>query len=325
MAGAWRKSVNPLTNCALKSGLHHITLPTGPLPILLLVHSLGPGGTERQVAEIAKNLDPVRFQVHVGAVNATGMRAKELAIARIPILELPIRTLYGPSAWRGFRLLRRYLKTHRIQIVHTFDPAFNVFAGLTARFSGIPIFLTSQRCYREMIHPKYDPLLRFAHRVADAVVANCEAMRAHLQSDYGVPDRKIRVLYNGLDTSVFHAAGRPEPQGDSPVIGSVGLLRPEKSLNVLVEAFAEVRRRKPALKLVLVGSGPELARLRSRAADLGLARLVPVRADCHERRAMASLNRHLCAAFPLRGALQLAARSHGLRLLPGRLPGGRQS
>jgi glycosyltransferase involved in cell wall biosynthesis len=242
-------------------------------PILLLVHALGPGGTERQVAEIAKNLNPERFQVHVGAVLATGMRATELAQAGIPLLELPVRSLYGPSTLRSLRLLRSYLKTHRIQVVHTFDPGFNVFAAPAARYSGVPVVLTSQRCYRELIRPKYHPMLRFSHRIADAVVANCEAMRSHLQSDYGVPDRKIRVLYNGLDTSVFHAAGRerlPALQNDALVIGSVGLLRPEKCLNLLVDAFAEVRRRNPALKLVLVGSGEELPRLRGQAADLGL-------------------------------------------------------
>jgi L-malate glycosyltransferase len=239
-------------------------------PILLLVHSLGPGGTERQVAEIAKNLNPERFQVHVGAVVTKGMRASELAAAGIPLLELPVHSLYGPSTLRGFRVLRSYLKTHRIQVVHAFDPAFNIFAAPVARFSGTPVVVTSQRCYRELISPKYHPLLLFSHRIADAVVGNCEAMRAHLRSDYGVPDRKIRVLYNGLDASVFHAAGRQKPQNDALVIGSVGLLRPEKRLSLLVEAFAEVRRRNPALKLVLVGSGPELSRLRAQAAGLGL-------------------------------------------------------
>lgn len=225
------------------------------------------------MAEIARSLNSERFQVHVGAVLATGMRATELSAAGIPILELPVRSLYGPSTLRSIRLLRSYLKTHRIQVVHTFDAPFNVFAAPVARFSGVPVVLTSQRCYRELIGAKYHPLMLFSHRIADAVVANCEAMRAHLQSSYRVPDRKIRVLYNAVDASVFHAAGRPrltQLKNDALVIGSVGLLRPEKCLNLLVQAFAEVLRRNPGLKLVLVGSGEELTRLQSQAADLGL-------------------------------------------------------
>jgi glycosyltransferase involved in cell wall biosynthesis len=228
------------------------------------------------VAEIAKNLNPERFQVHVGAVMASGMRATELTEAGIPILELPVRSLYGPSTLTGIRLLRSYLKKHRIQIVHTFDAPLNVFAAPVARFSGSPVVLTSQRCYRDLIAPKYHRLLRFSHRIADAVVANCEAMRAHLRSDYGVPDQKIRVLYNAVDTSIFNAAGRPrmpELRDDTLVIGSVGLLRPEKCLNLLVQAFAEVRRRNADVnvKLVLVGSGEELPRLQRQAEELGIA------------------------------------------------------
>jgi len=263
----------PFGDRLLESSLPAGTSIADRYPILLLVHALGPGGTERQVAEIAKNLNPERFEVHVGAVLTTGMRATELGAAGIPILELPVRSLYGPSTVRGIRLLRSYLKAHRIRVVHTFDAPFNAFAAPVARFSGTPVVLTSQRCYRDLISPKYHPLLRFSHRIADAVVANCEAMRTHLQSDYGVPDRKIRVLYNGLDASVFHAGGRrrmPQLQNDELVIGSVGLLRPEKCLNLLVQAFAEVHRRHARARLVLVGSGEELPRLRAQAAALGL-------------------------------------------------------
>jgi L-malate glycosyltransferase len=222
------------------------------------------------VAEIAKNLNPERFEVHVGAVLPTGMRSTELAAAGIPILELPVYSLYGPSAWKGIRLLRSYLKTHRIQVVHTFDAPLNVYAAPIARFSGTPVVLTSQRCYRDLVGPKYHPLMLFSHRIADAVIGNCEAMRTHLQSAYGVPDRKIRVLYNGLDASLFHSAGSAKIPRDGLTIGSVGLLRPEKCLHLLVEAFAEVHRRHTGLKLLLVGSGEELPRLRGLAESLGL-------------------------------------------------------
>jgi len=241
---------------------------------LLLVHALGPGGTERQLTELAKGLNPDRFQVHVGAVKATGMRADELRAAGIPILELPISSLYGPSAWRGARLLRNYLKTHRIRAVHAFDSPFGIFAAPVVRLSRAPAFLTSQRCYRDLVAAKYYPLLRAAHRVADTVVANCEAMREHLQSGFGVPREKIRVLYNGVDSAVFHPADRarvPALRDAKLVIGSVGLLRPEKCLNLLVDAFAKVRGKHPEAKLVLVGSGEDLPNLKRQAAGLGLA------------------------------------------------------
>jgi glycosyltransferase involved in cell wall biosynthesis len=197
----------------------------------------------------------------------------ELRAAGIPLLELPVRSLTNRTTLEGIRVLRGYLKAHRIQIVHTFDAPLNIFAAPLARFFGTPLVLTSQRSHRELIHPKYHPLLCFSHRVAHGVVTNCEAVRAHLQSDYGVPENKIRVLYNALNTSVFHAGGRkrvPLLQEASLVIGSVGLMRPEKCFSLLLDAFASILALHPGLKLLLVGGGPERARLERQAAGLGI-------------------------------------------------------
>jgi glycosyltransferase involved in cell wall biosynthesis len=54
------------------------------------------------------------------------------------------------------------------------------------------------------------------------------------------------------------------------VIGCVCVLRPEKSLGTLLQAFSMVRHDRPGMKLVLVGSGPELEPLRKLSTELGI-------------------------------------------------------
>jgi glycosyltransferase involved in cell wall biosynthesis len=241
--------------------------------ILLLVYSLGPGGTERQVAELALSLDPARFTPHVGAVYPNGMRADELRAAGIPVIEVPVRSLTNGSAVKSFNILRRYIREHNIRIVHSFDAPTNVFGPPVARLLRVPVVLTSQRCYRDLIAPKHHLLIRFSHSIADRVIANCEAMRAHLRSDYGVFDGKIAVVYNGLDSRIFHDRRRrrmPGLESASLVIGAVGLLREEKRLPVLLDAFAAVLPLDRAMKLALVGNGVELPRLQKQASDLGI-------------------------------------------------------
>jgi L-malate glycosyltransferase len=241
--------------------------------ILLLVYSVGPGGTERQVAELARSLDPARFTVHVGAVYPKGMRGDELRAAGIPVFEVPVRSLINGSAVRSFNILRRYIREHNIRIVHSFDAPTNVFGPPMARLLRVPVVLTSQRCYRDLIAPKHHLLIRFSHSIADRVIANCAAMRAHLGADYGVPDGKIAVVYNGLDSRIFHDRGRrrmPGLESATLVIGTVGLLREEKRLPLLLDAFAAVLPLDRAMKLVLVGNGVELPRLQKQASDLGI-------------------------------------------------------
>jgi glycosyltransferase involved in cell wall biosynthesis len=244
-----------------------------PTDILLLVHCVGPGGTERQVAEVARSLDPARFTPHVGAVFPEGMRADELRAAGIPVIEIPVRSLTNGSTVRSFNILRRYIREHNIRIVHSFDAPTNIFAPPIARLLRVPAILTSQRCYRDLIAPKYHLLVRFSHSIANRVIANCGAMRAHLRSDYGVSDGKIEVVYNGLDGRIFHDRGRRRMTGlesASLVIGAVGLLREEKRLPLLLDAFAVVLPLDRAMKLVIVGNGLELPRLQRQASELGV-------------------------------------------------------
>jgi glycosyltransferase involved in cell wall biosynthesis len=61
----------------------------------------------------------------------------------------------------------------------------------------------------------------------------------------------------------------------SLVIGAVCVLRPEKALDLLQEAFAHVRHLRPGMKLLILGSGPELPRLEANSQRLGLQE------DCH--------------------------------------------
>ena len=40
-----------------------------PLPIAIAIHNFQPGGTERQMTELVRRLDPRRWQVHLACLN----------------------------------------------------------------------------------------------------------------------------------------------------------------------------------------------------------------------------------------------------------------
>ncbi|MCE2790870.1 MAG: glycosyltransferase [Planctomycetota bacterium] len=54
----------------------------------------------------------------------------------------------------------------------------------------------------------------------------------------------------------------------------VGRMSPEKSLPVVLEAFAQVQRRRRRARLVMIGDGPSLASLKNQAQELGIASAV---------------------------------------------------
>lgn len=91
-----------------------------------------------------------------------------------------------------------------------------------------------------------------------------------------LPSGKIRYIPNGVDCTRFAkraddalAASLGLPEG-APVVGTVSGLRREKNLGRLIRAFAALPAEIGA-HLVIVGGGPERARLASAAEDLGVA------------------------------------------------------
>src|ERR1700744_1312033 len=236
-----------------------------PVPILLLAHSLGHGGGERQLALTALNIDRSRFEPHVGCCEG-GFWVDRLREAGVRFFFMGPRSLLSPSALRETRRLRAYIREHGIRIVQTFDYSMNVLGVPAARSVRGVIVISNLRCHASLIPRRYRLLNLIAIRSSAAVVVNSEALRRHLHEDYSIPLRKIFTCYNGLDTEVFYSGSRTE--SSSLVVGTVCVLRPEKNLALLLEAFEAVARHFHGIRLAVTGSGPEEPALRALAKTL---------------------------------------------------------
>jgi glycosyltransferase involved in cell wall biosynthesis len=242
-------------------------------PVLLMARELNLGGTERQLTEIARSLDRTRFEPHAGCFRAEGLRSDELREAGVPVARFPAASFLSPSLLGAARGMGAYVRRHGIGVVHTFDVPMNLFGVPVARMFGVPRVIASQRAHRGLTPGIRRHLLRITDQIADAIVVNCLSVRRELVEEERVPAARVHVCYNGVDTSVFRPQAAPRPaslDGACLVIGIVCALRPEKDLGTLLRAFAEVKRMRPGLRLVLVGSGPERANVESLARELGL-------------------------------------------------------
>jgi glycosyltransferase involved in cell wall biosynthesis len=248
-----------------------------PWPVLLMARALEGGGSERQLREIAKSLDRSRFQPHAGCFRPEGAGRHELEAAGVPVVHFPVYSFVSPSAVSGAFQLMRYVRRHKIRLIHTFDYPTTVFAVPAGRFLTSAAVLSSQRSHRDLIPPGYRRLVRMTDNLVDGIVVNCDFVQRHLEQEERVPASRIQLCYNGIDLETFRAAEAPRPPElapDSFVIGVVCALRPEKGLSTLLEAFARVRRLRAGMKLAIVGDGPMLEPLQAKARALG------IREDC---------------------------------------------
>jgi L-malate glycosyltransferase len=250
------------------------TLLKMPWPVLLMARELDLGGSERQLALLARALDRSKFEPIVGCFRPAGLRGHELETAGVPIAHFPVYSFASPGAVAGAWKLARFIRRRGIRLVHTFDYPLAAFALPVARLFTDAIAVSSQRSHRDLIPPGHRRLVRATDPLAAAVVVNCEFVRRHLEQDEGVPASRIRLCHNGIDLEEFSRRDFPRPTAlpqNALVIGVVCALRPEKGLPDLLHAFARIRRAAAALKLAVVGSGSMLEELESLARGLGIA------------------------------------------------------
>ena len=236
-----------------------------------MARELGIGGSERDLTKLAMGLDRSLFEPHVGCFRDQGMRADELRASGVPVVRFPVTSFRSPSFVRGVSVFREYVQNKRIRLLQTFDVPTNIFGIAAARISRLRPAIATQLWFLDTIPRQLWRPQRLSLRFADAVVVNSEAVRNQLVSGEKMAPARIHVSHNGVETSVFHPDVQPALARSELVVGAVCALRPEKRLDLLLEAFAGARKSSPPVKLVIVGSGEMLAALEEQRDRLGIA------------------------------------------------------
>lgn len=102
---------------------------------------------------------------------------------------------------------------------------------------------------------------RVVSRLSSQVICNSEALRDSYL--FGIPRRKIEVVYNGIDLDKFSPQARVRESfrseidvaNDAPLVGIVGSITPRKGHLVFVDAAEQILKQHPRAIFVLAGAG----------------------------------------------------------------------
>ena len=247
-----------------------------PPTVLTIYHRANTfGGSFNSVLDMLHSVDRGRFRP-VAMVPGPGNCADEFRRMGLDVIyraEHPgARSVGYLSAVATFALL---LRRKRIDLVYVSDYVTWRSAELSAaRLLGIPR-VVHVRAPRDETHG--DPeLIR-----ATLVVGNSNATLSGLRGR--VPDQRLRVVYNFVDLDRF-ARGRDIRDaffgGHPPVVGFVGVFRPEKGVEYFLEMARLVQESVPEVRFLAVGGDSTvedigwLDRMKRLAAELGVAHLV---------------------------------------------------
>jgi glycosyltransferase involved in cell wall biosynthesis len=248
--------------------------------VMIYLPSLMVGGAELALLRLAKGLASVGCPVTL-VVHRADAVAREMS-GNLRLVELGVG-----STRAALPRLARLLRRARPDFLITGLTHNNIIAVAALVMSGhacrlvvtehAPVTALA-RARPEWRYRMLPWLLPFAYRFADAVVAVSGGVASDLASLLGPgARRRVSVIYNPvLPADWRELADSPldDPwfaKGAPPVVLAVGRLSAEKNLPLLLDAFAVLGRRGCAARLVIIGEGPERARLEAKIRGAGFA------------------------------------------------------
>jgi L-malate glycosyltransferase len=265
-----------------------------PRHILHVIDALDHGGAQQFLVLLAEGVDADCFSMTVcvlqpdlemkGVLEARGVKVFCCGRKR-PSMFQPARFI--SYVFRNIRDIATFCRMQGVDVVqcHLSDSEF--LGVLAARIAGV------ERVFTTVHYPALLPdrlpgdlrnLLRrlwtriIYHCWTDKVVAVSEEIADRLVHDFGISPKRVRVILNGINVSVF-SSNRPETNhlrqslgisdGDQ-VIVNVARLTPPKGQVFLLDAMAILRKRSGQITLLMVGDGELRQMLEAQSVRLHL-------------------------------------------------------
>lgn len=217
-----------------------------------------------------------------------GLHFYRTAVADSPLAKLPV--LNQKQVIDGLvRRLSEIIPQIKPDVLHAHSPSLNAIAALKAgKKFGIPVVYEVRAFWEDaavdhgtsteggLRYRLTRALETHALRQADAVTTICEGLRRDIVAR-GIPADKITVIPNAVDIDKFAVGGVADQdlktklglQG-ARLIGFIGSFYAYEGLDILLRAVPALTAERPDLRVLLVGGGPEDARLRQLAKDLNI-------------------------------------------------------
>ncbi|MDB4825971.1 glycosyltransferase [Gammaproteobacteria bacterium] len=254
------------------------------LNILFFIRSLGSGGAERQLVNLAIGLKERGHEISVVTMYSGGVFEHTLRATAIPI--------YCLEKARRWQVLSPLIQLQKIvqmvqpDILHSYGPETNVFLVLHRLFFkkyllvwGVRVADLPRKMYGQFESFLYWFECRWS-RVPDLVISNSEAGK-NLSIKDGFDKSRIKVIQNGIDTDEYRPDSELRNQfrarmglaAEIKVIGIVGRIDPQKDHQTFIEAVSLLPdHQKAEVAIICVGfrNEQEIRALREQVKSLGL-------------------------------------------------------
>ncbi len=187
------------------------------------------------------------------------------------------------------RRLKQVALEVKPDVIHAHSPPLNAIAALrVGRALGIPVVYEIRAFWEDAAvdhgtssewgvrYRLTRAMETYALQRVDAATTICEGLRAEIVGR-GIPASKITVIPNAVNIEDFSVGeARDEALAKQlgiegcQVLGFIGSFYAYEGLDILLRALPEMLAKNPAIRVLLVGGGPQDAQLKQLATELGV-------------------------------------------------------
>jgi len=228
----------------------------GKIGVLLLISGLTYGGAERQLVELANNLDKTRFVPIVCSLSSYNPLAQLLDVEFEVISK---RTKYDLGVVSKVRAL---IRRKNISIVQSFLYDANIVARLCRGFGASPCIISTERNsdYEVPSHKRF--FERITRLGMSLMMANSFAGKDHCIEYNGIANERIVVIHNGVDSSRFCPSSKAGVDQRSSLgldskqklIGMVGNFKEQKNHRIFVLMAKKILEFDSSVRFIIVGN-----------------------------------------------------------------------
>ncbi len=234
------------------------------------------GGAEQVISNLVENTDKTKYDLSIICLEQTiGPFGRQLQNKGFELISFNRKPGFDISLIKS---IRNYIISHKVDILHCHQYTPYIYGLFASFLTNTKIVLTEHgRFYPDQKKAKRILLNPILNLFTDCVTAISSATRDALVEFENFPRKKIRIVYNGIDDSMYAIPVDTSlkqslgiKQNDN-VLGTVARLDPIKNHKMMVKSLKNVLRSYPDTILIIVGDGPERESLELLVSELGLS------------------------------------------------------
>jgi glycosyltransferase involved in cell wall biosynthesis len=239
-----------------------------PLKVLHLTTHLNIGGITSYILQLGSAM--ARRGHTIAVLSGGGEMEPKFEEKGFRVFRLPIRTksILHPKLIFSLPKIVRIVREEHYDLIHAHTRVSQMLASWVSKFTKVPFISTAHGFYKRRLGRRFFPSW------GKRVIAISPLVAEELEKTHKVPHTDIRIVFNAIDIPEYRRRLLEKNPSEirktlglgekTFVVGSVSRLVRDKGHEVLIEAFAQLRKRHPDVFLLILGDGREKNRLEAK-------------------------------------------------------------